>query len=300
LPACGAGASVGLTAAAAGLAAGEAAGDAAGEAAGFAAGDAAGEGDAATAGDAAGAVVGLGAAVGGAAGGLVGDGAAAGWQALSAKTAASRTPCSAVRLTNGSFGDRDVAQEQSISADTRATMDAPATPAEHAILAPVELAWDSGQRTSALLLHSARTMLVLEASDPRHVLPPLGTIATIDGAGDERTGRLAEHGRAGRFLIALGEREVRCALRLRVSLPGNLRCRTLDEPREVEIADLTTGGARIRGIELPVGTQVTLDFVPPGSEQSVSVRATVAHGTHGATRPWIGVAFRLVAIRGGR
>ncbi len=179
-------------------------------------------------------------------------------------------------------------------------MDAPATHAEQAVLAPVELAWASGQRTSALLLHAARTMLVLEASDPQHVLPPLGTVAKIEGAGDQHTGRLAEHGRAGRFLVALGEREVRRALRLRVSLPGTLRCRSLAEPLEVEIADLTTGGARIRGIELPVATHVTLDFVPPGSEQPVSVRATVAHGTHGATRPWIGVAFRLVAIRGGR
>jgi hypothetical protein len=30
------------------------------------------------------------------------------------------------------------------------------------------------------------------------------------------------------------------------------------------------------------------------------VRAVVAHGTHGATQPWIGVTFRLVALRGGR
>jgi hypothetical protein len=143
-------------------------------------------------------------------------------------------------------------------------------------------------------------MLVLEANDPRQGLPPLGTVADIDGAGELRTGRLAEHGRAGRFLIALGDREVRRALRLRVSLPGMLRCRTLAEPREVEIADLTTSGARIRGLELPVGTQVTLDFLPPGGDQPVSVRATVAHGTHNGARPWIGVAFRLVAIRGGR
>ena len=179
-------------------------------------------------------------------------------------------------------------------------MDAPATPAEQAVLARVDLAWASGQRTSALLLHAARSMLVLESTDPQHVLPPLGTKAELIGAGDERIGRLAEHGRAGRFLVALGERDVRRALRLRVSLPGVLRCRELDEPRDVEIADLTTGGARIRGVELPVGTQVALDFTPPGGDQPVTVRATVAHGTHGATRPWIGIAFRLVAIRGGR
>jgi hypothetical protein len=78
-----------------------------------------------------------------------------------------------------------------------------------------------------------------------------------------------------------------------------LRSPALAEPKTVEIADLTTGGARVRGVELPVGTQVTLDFAPPGRTDQVAVRAAVAHGTHNAERPWIGVTFRLVAIRGG-
>jgi hypothetical protein len=51
---------------------------------------------------------------------------------------------------------------------------------------------------------------------------------------------------------------------------------------------------------LPVGTPVTLDFTPPYRDEPVSVRAHVAHGTHGGQHPWIGVVFRLVAIRGGR
>ena len=40
--------------------------------------------------------------------------------------------------------------------------------------------------------------------------------------------------------------------------------------------------------------------MPPGREQPVTVRASVAHGTHNGTRAWIGVTFRLVAMRGGR
>ena len=111
---------------------------------------------------------------------------------------------------------------------------------------------------------------------------------------------MAEHGRAGRFLIAMGERAVRRSLRLRVSLPGKLRGGSLTEWTDVELADLTTGGARVRGVELPVGSQVTLAFTPPGRSDQVTVRALVAHGTHGAQRPWIGIAFRLVALRGGR
>jgi hypothetical protein len=68
----------------------------------------------------------------------------------------------------------------------------------------------------------------------------------------------------------------------------------------VEIADLTTSGARVRGIELPIDSEVTLDFTPPGRDDLVSVRAVVVHGTHRARQPWVGVRFRLVAMRGGR
>ena len=87
---------------------------------------------------------------------------------------------------------------------------------------------------------------------------------------------------------------------MKVSLPGILRSPLLTEPLAVEIADLTTSGARLRGAELPVDTQVSLEFTPPGRLDVVSVRALVAHSTHGAERPWLGVRFRLVALRGGR
>ena len=72
-----------------------------------------------------------------------------------------------------------------------------------------------------------------------------------------------------------------------------------DPDASSDFGRLTTGGARVRGIELPVGSQVTLEFTPPYRHEMVSVRAIVAHGTHRAERPWIGVIFRLVAMRGG-
>jgi hypothetical protein len=94
--------------------------------------------------------------------------------------------------------------------------------------------------------------------------------------------------------------DLRRSPRLRVSLPGTLRSAALSEAVPVEIADLTTSGARVRGLELPVGTQVTLQFTPPGRKDQVSVRALVVHATHRADRPWLGVRFKLVALRGGR
>jgi hypothetical protein len=168
---------------------------------------------------------------------------------------------------------------------------------------PVICIWgdsDPRNQTTASVVHRTPRMLVLEASDPHTVLPPLGARIEVHVEHEQLYGSLAEHGRAGRFLVALGDRPVRRALRLKVSLPGRLRSPALSAPLTIEIVDLTTGGARIRGVELPVGSQVTLDFTPPYRDEPVSVRAVVAHGTHGAERPWMGVVFRLVALRGGR
>jgi hypothetical protein len=176
----------------------------------------------------------------------------------------------------------------------------------NAVLAQVHVTWknadsdEAAGEVTAAVLHSGRGMLVLEAMDHDVHLPSLGTTLEVRGETTQCTGRLAEHGRGVRFLVSVGERPVRRAPRLKVSLPGVLRGPSLERAQTVEIVDLTTGGARIRGVELPVGSQVTLDFTPPYRDEPVSVRAYVAHGTHRANQPWIGIVFRLVAIRGGR
>lgn len=179
-------------------------------------------------------------------------------------------------------------------------MDSPAD----AVLAEVTCRWtrpdaESDEQLTALVTHRGRGMLILEA-DAQQNLPPVGTRMIVTTDTERLEGRLAEHGRGGRFLISMGERPVRRSPRLRVSLPGTLRTGALSEPIQVEIVDLTSGGARVRGVELPVGSSVTLYFTPPSRQEPVSVRAIVAHGTHGGSQPWIGVLFRLVAIRGGR
>ena len=206
------------------------------------------------------------------------------------------------------------------SPDTDETPTHTLSETSHAVLSEVTCRWDqaatdtteatdettdshpsSGPReTPAVVLHAGHQLLILEVADPRQALPPVGTNVRIVDGGQQLHGRLAEHGRAGRFLVSLGDRPVRRALRLRVSLPATLRAKELEAPREVELIDLTTGGARVRGVELPVHTPVSLDFTPPGRTEPVTVRASVAHSTHGAKQPWIGVAFRLVALRGGR
>ncbi|HEX8969038.1 MAG TPA: PilZ domain-containing protein [Chloroflexota bacterium] len=185
-------------------------------------------------------------------------------------------------------------------------MDSPASPERQAdaVLAEVVCTWNDrarpGARAKAVVLHLAPGLLVLETSDRRQPLPPPGTPLQVTSATGSLTGRLAEYSRGGRFLVSLGDRPVRGALRLRVSLPGSLRSPELDGQIAVEIVDLTTGGARVRGVELPVGSSVTLEFIPPGRDEPVSVRAVVAHASHRSDQAWIGVVFRLVAFRGGR
>jgi hypothetical protein len=169
------------------------------------------------------------------------------------------------------------------------------------VLTEVSVSWegeDAGH--AAFLIHAAHNMLVLEAGDPQLPLPSEGTRVTVAGPRETFVGRVAEHGRAGRFLVSVGDRPVRRANRLRVSLPATVRSAELGEAREVEIVDLTTGGARVRGVELGVGSEVNLRFTPPGREEPVTVRAAVVHGTRGSREPWVGLAFRLVALRGGR
>jgi hypothetical protein len=177
------------------------------------------------------------------------------------------------------------------------------TQAVDAVLTQVICAWGDEDRTSgqtaAVLLHAGESVLLLQTADPRTPLPPVGTLVRVTGTTYVAIGRLAEDGREGRFLVTPGDRPVRRTARLKVSLPGTVRSLRLREPLQVEIVDLTTGGARVRGVELPVGTQLTLDFAPPGREELVSVRAVVVHGTHHGQQPWIGVQFRLVSMRGG-
>jgi hypothetical protein len=169
------------------------------------------------------------------------------------------------------------------------------------VLTEVTVSWDGHHEgRSAFLIHAAHNMLVLEAADPHLALPAEGTTVTVEAPRETLIGRVAEHGRGGRFLVALGERPVRRANRVRVTLPATARSAQLGEPREVEIVDLTTGGARVRGVQLPVGSEVNLHFTPPGREEPVTVRASVVHAGQAAQQPWIGLAFRLVALRGGR
>ncbi len=187
--------------------------------------------------------------------------------------------------------------------ERRASSEAPPGQAEpgaaHTVLARVEVRWAEGE-TSALVLHATPDVLVLERVAGQAGLPDVGTRVVISGGSSSGAGRVAEHGRSGRFLVARGHRPLRAGARLKCSLPATLRGPGLATPALVEIVDLTSAGARVRGIDLAVGSQLMLAFTPPGKNDAVTVSAVVVHGARHSARPCIGVNFKLVAMPGGR
>jgi hypothetical protein len=153
-------------------------------------------------------------------------------------------------------------------------------------------------RTSSLaaeVLGSTASVLLLEARLSNPVLPPLGTLVRVRVEWDHQiiTGRLAAHGAAGRFLVSLGEREIRRSRRFNVNLTGTALGACLQGPVEVRITDLSTGGARIEGVQPPIGSDLELCFTPPGRVAPITVSGFVVRSIDQAEVPTVGVAFRL-------
>lgn len=146
----------------------------------------------------------------------------------------------------------------------------------------------------AQVLGSTANVLLLQGVEGQ--LPPLGTVVRLKLHWDRQivTGRLAAHGVAGRFLVSVGERAIRRSRRFAVDVPGIARSAQLYGPVEVRVKDLSTSGARIEGLELPVGSDVELTLTPPGRKQPLTVLAFVVRNMDGAETPTLGVAFRLV------
>jgi PilZ domain-containing protein len=153
-----------------------------------------------------------------------------------------------------------------------------------------------GQNLKAEVIGSTDNVLLLQGTEADVTLPPLGTPVRLRVVWDRQLliGRLAAHGVAGRFLVSIGERAIRYSRRFPVDLPGVARSAHLYGPVEVRIVDLSTGGARVRGIDLPVGTEIELQFTPPGQATDINVLGFVVRAIDGAEMPTLGVAFRLV------
>jgi hypothetical protein len=152
----------------------------------------------------------------------------------------------------------------------------------------------------AAVLHSTKEVLLLE-TEPYLAMPPVGMPVVVEIFWDAQKlkGRVAAHGRDGRYLLSIGDRPARASKRFKVEIPATVRASMVGEALPARIVDLSKSGARLEGYDLPVGADFILTFVPPGLSEEVITRAVVVRQIPDCAAPTVGVAFRLAAIHGG-
>lgn len=156
------------------------------------------------------------------------------------------------------------------------------------------LAEAGGLTWRAEVLGSTANVLLLQGEEGVQ-LPALGTPIRLKLDWDRQLviGRLAANGVASRFLVTVGERAIRRSRRFPVSLPGVIRSPHVQASHDVRVVDLSSGGARVEGIELPLGAELVLRLVPPGRGAAVDLHGFVVRSIEAAHVPTIGIAFRL-------
>jgi len=145
----------------------------------------------------------------------------------------------------------------------------------------------------ARLVQATPNVLLLEGELPGGQWLPVGTPlrVTWPGQAELLEARLAAHADGGRYLVALGSRAVRGAARVRVDLPALARGRALGVERGARVVDLSSSGARVRGIRLPVGGEFELCFEPPGRRAGVRLGCVVVRAVDDVEPPEVGVTF---------
>jgi len=141
------------------------------------------------------------------------------------------------------------------------------------IRVPVVADLGGGNVVHAEVIGSTASVLLLQGPDTGAKIAALGAPVRLRVDWDRQllNCRLAAHGVGGRFLVSIGERAIRRSRRFPVDLPGVARTAQLPGPVDVRVVDLSTGGARVEGIELPVGSEIELRFTPPGRSTPITV-----------------------------
>jgi hypothetical protein len=164
------------------------------------------------------------------------------------------------------------------------------------IRVPVVANFGSGNVVHAEVIGSTASVLLLQGPDIGAKIAPLGAPIRLRVEWDRQllNCRLAAHGATGRFLVSIGDRAIRHSRRIPVDLPGVARAPQLPNPVDVRVVDLSTGGARVEGIELPVGSELELRFTPPGRPSQITVLGFVVRIFEIDDARSVGLAFRLV------
>jgi hypothetical protein len=164
------------------------------------------------------------------------------------------------------------------------------------IRVPVAADFGGGNVVHAEVIGSTASVLLLQGPDTGAKVAQLGAPVRLRVDWDRQllNCRLAAHGAAGRFLVSIGERAIRRSRRFAVDLLGVARAPHMADPVEVRVVDLSTGGARVEGIDLPVGSELELRFTPPGRPTPITVLGFVVRQTEINDARSVGLAFRLV------
>jgi hypothetical protein len=164
------------------------------------------------------------------------------------------------------------------------------------IRVPVAADFGSGNVVHAEVIGSTANVLLLQGPDTGTKIAPLGAPVRLRVDWDRQllSCRLAAYGATGRFLVSIGERAIRRSRRFPVDLPGVARAPQLLGPVDVRVVDLSSGGARVEGVELPVGSELELRFTPPGRPTPITVLGFVVRVIGNPDVRSVGLAFRLV------
>lgn len=196
-------------------------------------------------------------------------------------------------MTLQAAAQRVVAATEMTMTDLIDQPDRPSLP----IRVPVTADFEDGSVMRAEVIGSTANVLLLQAPFGAPELPALGMTVRlkVEWDGQFLTGRMAAHGAVGRFLVTIGERAIRRSSRIPVDLPGKAKSAQQSTGAiDVRVTDLSAGGARVQGIDLPVGTEFELRFTPPGQPTPITVSAFVVREMERGGIRSVGVAFRLV------
>ena len=155
------------------------------------------------------------------------------------------------------------------------------------------VAW--GKETKrARILHLTSSVLLLEGDKPAGQAMKPGALVRIGRPGrpPATPARVAADGQGARYLLALGLRAVRGLPRVKVDLPAIVGAPGLPGPVAARIVDISSSGARVRGVTLRPGSDCEVSFVPPGRRELVTARSVVVHQQTQRVPAEVGVAFR--------
>jgi methyl-accepting chemotaxis protein len=138
------------------------------------------------------------------------------------------------------------------------------------------------------LMHPVRLVAEANADATREMAAQVE--AAAEAMSHARGGTEALTGTAERLRRLIAHFRLTEARREPVNIRVAVRCEAWTGARIARIVDLSATGARIDGLEAPVGSELVLTFTPAHSKP-LHRRATVMRSAFTDAGPWVGIAF---------